>query len=142
MSSPATKGAVKASAPAAPAKQVEPAAEKAKKVKVAKPVYKQLFDSEAELIAEVGKRDKGPRRMFKVSLNGKDYWVAATNQHRAPEVPWAALGGSVNELGKKARSTKISADALLASLDFQSADELERIQAQLAKLVALRKSQS
>lgn len=121
---------------AAPKAAEAPVAEKAKKEKM---VYQQTFGSEKELVEGVAKRDKGPRRMFKLEQGGKTYWVAANNAERAPAVVFRAIGGTVAELGKKQRASKISADALLASLDFQSPEELDRIQAQLAKLVALRK---
>ena len=118
----------------------EPVATEAKPKKE-KAIYQQEFASEKEMVETVQKRDKGPRRMFKIDFSGKTYWVAANNAERAPAVAFRKLGGTCTELGKKAstKSSKISAEALLASLDFQSTDELARIQEQLAKLVALRK---
>jgi hypothetical protein len=96
--------------------KVEPAGDEP--VAKGKVKYQEVFPTEAEAVAEMAKREKGPRRAFTCLLNGKTTYVVANNEGRAGGVAFAEAGGVVTEIGKAPKAAKIAtADGIMAAIN-------------------------
>ena len=112
--------------------QAEAKAAKPKRVPL-----KAIFGSAEEAKKEADGRTKGPRRAFKASLNGKDYFVVANNEGRAGGEAFMKAGGTVEEIGKKSGGgapKAMSIDAIMAAVNALPEAERAGVLAQLKGL--------
>jgi DNA-binding transcriptional ArsR family regulator len=69
------------------------------------------------LLAEAGKRDKGPRRAFKTECGGKVIFMVADSPAYAGAIGFLNSGGTVTELGKAAKGVKaMGLDSIMAAV--------------------------
>lgn len=113
----------------APASQTAPA--KAKREK--KPLY---YATENEAMVEAGSRTEGARRPFKVTYDGKDYFLVVHNWEQAvANVAKDHGGATFQELGKTAKAPAEATGASIAAMLSKLSDEDRRqVEEALAKL--------
>lgn len=123
------------SAPAAPTASAAPAEEKAKREK-----WQEVFLTAEAAVKAADDRTKGPRRAFKCTLNGKDVFVVANNEGRAGGVAYTTAGGTVEEIGKKAKAPKpVGVDGIMAAVNSLPEAEREAVLAQLKAIAGGKK---
>ena len=104
------------------------------RAKRAREPYQENFRSAEEAVKAAEARVKGPRRAFKTSYQGKEFFVVAHNEGRAGGVAFMNLGGQVEELGKAKRAKLTNMVSILATI--KAMPEAERA-ATIAQLKAL-----
>ncbi len=113
---------VKQPAPAPAAKATPAPVQKPAEVPEAKPAkvkkqWKYEFTSSDEAKTEAEGREKGPRKAFKVSANGKDYFIVHVNEGRALGYVAEKLGFTADEIGKSKKAKVVGVDGLKAALE-------------------------
>jgi len=128
--------------PAAPKVQTPvpatPAPAETKKPKKERKVWTTSFSTPEAAVKEAETRTTGPRRAFKCTFNGKEYYTVSHNEGRAGGVAFSAIGGTVEELGKKARAPKTpTVDNVKSMLETMKKDDPTKAAAIEAALKAL-----
>ncbi len=108
-----------------------------KKEKEVLPVY----DNADALLADVAKRDRGPRRPYQVDFSGKSYFVMAGHMDHAMRQVMTKLGGTATEIGKTARAPKVQTpDSLITAIGAlgtnMSPEDLAKVTAAIEALKA------
>lgn len=92
-------------------------------------------DSAEEAVTEAEKRDRGPRKPFKVTFEDKEFFVVAHNEGRALGMAFAKVGGLAEELGTTKKAKKpIGVDGVMAAIQAMPEDKRNEILAALGKL--------
>lgn len=122
---------VKPTAGKTPTPENKPVKEKAPKEKL-----QEVFPTAEAAIAAAESRTKGPRRAFKCTNGGKDYFVVANNEGRAGGIAFAQLGGKVEEIGKVKKAKPVGIDAIMAAVGSLPESERKAVLDQLKALGA------
>lgn len=128
-------------APSKPAPSTEPVVEKVKKEKKPRVEYKKVFESAEAATKEAGERTKGPRRAFKCTAkDGTVIFAVGHNEGRAGGIAFEAIGGKVEELGGKAKKSKVmTADGIMNLVNALPEDAKAAVLAQLDALKSAKK---
>jgi len=104
-------------AKAAPAPATKPVEVPETKEKAPKKVWVYEFADADKAKAEAEGRTKGPRKAFKVTANGKDYFIVHVNEGRALGYVAEKLGFTADEIGKTKKVKAVGIDGLKAALE-------------------------
>ncbi len=109
----------------------------AKKKKGKRVDYTEVFPTAEAAEKEANDRTKGPRRAFKVEMNGSTFYVVHNNEGRAAGVAALQLGCKVEELGKAAKKAKnVDFGSILSVLPGYTPEQLAALAKEIEALKA------